>query len=416
MKQKKKITSILLLTTLLISMISISAIAENTTIDLTADQHIIIVDDCYEIATSALREYYESVDLGISAQLDNNIFNNDRSYGYIMNKMAAKEYIAEEADLLKENYELSFNLLAVEQTDEYCKLAIQTEATFNYIGMEDMQSGFGHISEITIVLDNNEYRIADWYNPYDGYDKQVRVQKSIEIDAADMEEKQNKYLEDLEYYFENEYDTVDTLESVSQIERAPRASTALNKSNIVSYAKNNRVSYPSSGGSNVPYYDFSQLSGNWDCTNYVSHALLAGGATPYITTSGSSPRSTGWYYKSLNDRSSSWSGVTNLHSFLTTNTTKGPYGTSAGYSLYLVPSGSPITNAPFQLGDILQHHDGNIWHHSTIITNVYQAGYQTYGAIVCGRSANGQYNNNIKAEEIYPGNSKRVIKLSGNYS
>lgn len=58
----------------------------------------------------------------------------------------------------------------------------------------------------------------------------------------------------------------------------------LNKSEIVKWARNNfNKTSPMSGNGVVPYYDFSQIQGAWDCTNFVSHALLAGGATVYNT-------------------------------------------------------------------------------------------------------------------------------------
>ncbi len=38
------------------------------------------------------------------------------------------------------------------------------------------------------------------------------------------------------------------------------------------------------------------------------------------------------------------------------------------------------------------------------------------GALVTGRTAVGSYNNNQKAETIYPGDAKRVIKLKGYYN
>lgn len=57
-----------------------------------------------------------------------------------------------------------------------------------------------------------------------------------------------------------------------------------------------------------------------------------GGVSASVTiydTGNSGISSTGWYFRSINNRSSSWSGVVNLYSFLTTNTTnttKGPAG------------------------------------------------------------------------------------------
>lgn len=64
-------------------------------------------------------------------------------------------------------------------------------------------------------------------------------------------------------------------------------------------------------------------------------------------------------------------------------------------------------------GDILQHHNGSIWRHSTIIVGTYTVNPALDGAIVCGRTSSSSYNYNKKAEEIYTGYSKRVIRLNG---
>ena len=51
-----------------------------------------------------------------------------------------------------------------------------------------------------------------------------------------------------------------------------------------SYAYDNasKVS-PSSGDGITPYYDFSLITGNYDCTNFISHCLLAGGASKNVS-------------------------------------------------------------------------------------------------------------------------------------
>lgn len=72
----------------------------------------------------------------------------------------------------------------------------------------------------------------------------------------------------------------------------------------------------------MPYYDFSKIKNNYDCTNFVSHALLAGGAKPYKPSGATGIIGTGWYYTNLDNRSSSWSGVSYLYSFLTSNRKK----------------------------------------------------------------------------------------------
>jgi len=69
---------------------------------------------------------------------------------------------------------------------------------------------------------------------------------------------------------------------------------------------------------NPAYADFEDLGG--DCSNFVSQALMAGGAVMNFTPH------TGWYYRSLNDRAAAWSGVPYLFNFLTTNQGRGPFG------------------------------------------------------------------------------------------
>ena len=88
-----------------------------------------------------------------------------------------------------------------------------------------------------------------------------------------------------------------------------------------SYAYDNasKVS-PSSGDGITPYYDFSLITGNHDCTNFISHCLLAGGASKNVSANG-------WYYNTLSDRTPSWSNVNYLHIFLVHNSsTRGPKG------------------------------------------------------------------------------------------
>lgn len=103
---------------------------------------------------------------------------------------------------------------------------------------------------------------------------------------------------------------------------------------------------------NPHYYNFDGLGG--DCTNFISQCLYAASSVMNETPV------TGWYYRSLNDRSAAWSGVPYLYNFLTSNTGPGPYGHEApmkeaipgdvvqlsfdgqifGHSLYVVQAGS----------------------------------------------------------------------------
>ena len=72
---------------------------------------------------------------------------------------------------------------------------------------------------------------------------------------------------------------------------------------------------------NGAYYDFEALGG--DCTNFVSQCLYAGAGVMNFTPV------TGWYYRSLADRSASWTGVEYLYRFLVNNRSAGPYAREA---------------------------------------------------------------------------------------
>ncbi len=66
------------------------------------------------------------------------------------------------------------------------------------------------------------------------------------------------------------------------------------------------------------YYNFDKIGG--DCTNFASQCLYAGaGIMNYYTPV------MGWYYRSLQDRTASWSGVEYLYNFLINNKSVGPY-------------------------------------------------------------------------------------------
>lgn len=70
-------------------------------------------------------------------------------------------------------------------------------------------------------------------------------------------------------------------------------------------------------GRNTKFYDFSKIGG--DCTNFASQCIYAGAGVMNFTPT------FGWYYKSVNDRTPSWTGVEYLYNFLTANDGAGPF-------------------------------------------------------------------------------------------
>lgn len=99
-------------------------------------------------------------------------------------------------------------------------------------------------------------------------------------------------------------------------------------------------------GRNPKYYNFDGIGG--DCTNFVSQCLFAGaGIMNYGVPFG-------WFYRSLWNRSPSWTGVEFLYEFLTENDAIGPYGREM--SVYQLRS-----------GDVIQLGDGDRFYHSLLV-------------------------------------------------
>lgn len=387
----------------------------------------------YQFATKFLSEYYNAIDQYDSFNFSDYIDLNNL-LTYVNNKVESKRYksVVYGTDDMQ-NYKLSFTLKNSEIINDYIKLTISAETKFNYKNA-NLNSGYSQINQI-IISNDNDYKIVDWYISSDSYDMQLRgdmlnisncdywnintrILTNINQKQQNLNNKIKQYYDDLKVqskWTEDNSVYSDNAATLSTLTSTRSTLYSLNRSNMVTWANNNcSENNPSSGNSNQvsSYYDFSSIPYNYDCTNFVSHALLAGGAVVY-DTGNSGISSTGWYFRDINNRSSSWSGVSNLYNFLTSNTTKGPAGSYLAYSSIYAPSG----NFPYQSGDILQFHNGSIWRHSTLITGyTYLSGSSTtLEAIVTGRSCDGQCNYNQRQSEIYPGCNRRVIKMAGYY-
>lgn len=97
---------------------------------------------------------------------------------------------------------------------------------------------------------------------------------------------------------------------------------------------------------NPAYYDFSEIGG--DCTNFVSQCLYAGsGVMNYAPD--------GWYYRNLNDRAPSWTGVEFLYDFLVSNRTRGPFAEETDKNGILP-------------GDVIQLGNEERFYHSLFVT------------------------------------------------
>lgn len=101
-------------------------------------------------------------------------------------------------------------------------------------------------------------------------------------------------------------------------------------------------------GRNPAYYDFSRIGG--DCTNFASQCVFAGaGIMNYTPTFG-------WFYKSADDRTPSWTGVEYLYNFLVNNDGAGPFA-------------EEVSVDKLEIGDIVQlgRATGDFYHSPVVV-------------------------------------------------
>lgn len=100
---------------------------------------------------------------------------------------------------------------------------------------------------------------------------------------------------------------------------------------------------------NPDFFDFEELGG--DCTNFASQCLYAGSRVMNFAPL------FGWFYRSAQNRTPSWTGVTYLFDFLTrSQPSAGPFGVEAE------PAG-------LEVGDLVQLGDKTgRFYHSPVVT------------------------------------------------
>lgn len=102
---------------------------------------------------------------------------------------------------------------------------------------------------------------------------------------------------------------------------------------------------------NPSFYNFDPVGG--DCTNFASQCVYAGSGVMNFT-----PVS-GWYYRTSEDRSASWTSVEYFYRFLTGNDGIGPFAETAA-------------TESLEPGDIVQlgRATGDFYHSPVVVGNV----------------------------------------------
>ena len=140
---------------------------------------------------------------------------------------------------------------------------------------------------------------------------------------------------------------------------------------------------------NHQYFDFSGIGG--DCTNYASQCIFAGAGvmneTPVF----------GWFYRTANDRTPSWTGVQYLYDFLTRNLGPGPFASETALSR-------------LEVGDVVQLAAGDRqdYHHTPVVVRI--DGEPTLATVMVSAHS---YDCDCRTLSTYPINKLRCLHIEG---
>ena len=115
---------------------------------------------------------------------------------------------------------------------------------------------------------------------------------------------------------------------------------------------------------NPLYYDFGSIGG--DCTNFASQCIYAGAGVMNYTPL------YGWFYRSANDRTPSWTGVQYLYDFLTRNMDAGPFASEVSLSR-LEPG--DVVQLAIDREDMYQHTPGVVSVESPTLSGILIAAH-----------------------------------------
>lgn len=371
-----------------------------------------LMDKCMKIGSDFLHDYYYTVDkkqnMNVSKYVnDSELFQYiDLKHNIMKNRMIRSKCDTSNfsIDISRYDYvvsnnkvEITFNVLIKHQ---YNGCDVMSES------MRRVKLGFENVDGLISIVDYFELTEFD-KNVSLKQGSSVIANQSVTLNSSknssyklDFNKETIKILEDAlakENRFYDKYDSEAALYKMSGNVNSTKSFSSDNinytqllsvsgtaRSNMVTYANNNcSQTSPSSGNSSyASYYDFSEIPGNYDCTNFISHCLLAGGA---------SENHNAWYYDSLSSFSDSWTCVNDFHDFIVTNTGTGPQAEDRAMAY-----NCPLQYVNWEIGDIIQLQYSGYGYpgygHSTIITNrfsVYSSGVYLYIPTITSRSGDG---------------------------
>jgi hypothetical protein len=413
---RKKLISIFMTALLLITNLAIST----TFVQGEEMTSSTLFDKCMEIGKNFIYDYYYSIDMKKDMDITKYINDTDLlQYLDLKHNIMKNRKVRSNCNV--SNFSVDASCNDYEVTDNKLVILYNVKVKHQYAGCKEMSEsglqvklGFENINGLISVTDY--FEISDFDISVSlAQGKGIDTSRSLSVNSSgnssyklnfgkesikllkDTLVKENEFYDKLdskvELYKRSEGDKLTKQPSVDSNNSVNLLSvSSTSRSNMVTYATTNCTkAAPSSGNSSyAPYYDFYDIA--YDCTNFISHCLLAGGAVENHNK---------WYYDSLSARSPSWSGVNEFHDFIVANTASGPKAEhrSLAYAC-------PTQYVNWESGDVIQLQEAEYnypgFGHSTLVTGYYyQNSYSTI-PMVTSRTGDNWYTKNEVLTEVYP--------------
>lgn len=373
-------------------------------------------NELVSFAVDVVEKYYKNKDLGENNDISKLV--SGEALKLINTKIEMGQFQNKTLDCSYNDYKievLPFDIENWYKDNEKIVMILQVKRSWFYDD-NDEKTTSSELQEMTVSKNKNDKYVVD--SCYDKYESVTlgpidEIHKKTLLSKASVDTKLKEYLSnfksqclDKRQQMLEEQSTRPPIDKKLELELNKevklRSHKYFTRSDIRIWARDNYdKDQPESSTSSVPYYDFSEIPKAFDCTNFVSHALLAGGAEMHDDGGSGIVGTDQWYYRNNSNRSSSWAGVTQLHEFLTRSN---PGDNNIGP--YVEEKDLNYQNA--FTGDIVQGYNGDVWMHSTVVTK-----FKNRKVYVTGRSADGMYNDNQLATTIY--GQQRLLHLKGCY-
>lgn len=365
-----------------------------------------VIEEYYAFAVEGIEKFYHYKDEGITNNWKDYV--SADMYDLLEAKIEMETFQRDTYGLEYKEYQITIKAFDEKnwvENDNKVDMSLQIIRTWYYCSEPTTISEVINVSVIKGT--ENVFLIESCYDKYESitYGPIDEVYQEAKVSRSNISTKEalSSYVSQYKEQCINKAEMMRSVRSETSGNVEPRADIFLQRANIINWARSNyNQTTPTSASASVSYYDFSQISSAYDCTNFVSHALLAGNATMHDDGDSGITGTDQWYFRSTSNRSSSWAGVNQLYAFLVrsnpSDTNIGPYAEER-----------ELVYTNVYEGDIVQGHNGTTWRHSTIVTKVENQ--QVY---VTGRTSPEAYNDNQLATTIY--GTQRVLHIMGNYT